>query len=132
MTSPPGPSPFVPTCASSSPPAAPTSRPTRAAPPCPEPPWSPSPSTPTTWPSRCGGPSITRRPREMAMPADGGTFVLVVDDDPGIRESIETLLPMFGHRVVGAGDGAEALARLRAGDRPCLILLDLMMPGLNG
>jgi CheY-like chemotaxis protein len=68
----------------------------------------------------------------MAMPADGGTFVLVVDDDPGIRESIETLLPMFGHRVVGAGDGAEALARLRAGDRPCLILLDLMMPGLNG
>jgi CheY-like chemotaxis protein len=66
------------------------------------------------------------------MPADEGTFVLVVDDDQAIRESIETLLPLFGHAVVGAADGAEALARLRGGKRPCLILLDLMMPGLNG
>jgi CheY-like chemotaxis protein len=71
-------------------------------------------------------------PADSAGSADSGTFVMVVDDDPGIRESIETLLPMFGHAVVGAADGAEALARLRAGDRPCLILLDLMMPGLNG
>jgi CheY-like chemotaxis protein len=72
-----------------------------------------------------------------AMPGEAPTagqaaFVMVVDDDQGIRESIETLLPLFGHPVVAAADGAEALARLRAGLRPCLILLDLMMPGLSG
>jgi CheY-like chemotaxis protein len=63
---------------------------------------------------------------------EAGTYVMIIDDDPGIRESIETLLPLFGHAVVGAGDGAEALARLRSGPRPCLILLDLMMPGVSG
>jgi CheY-like chemotaxis protein len=66
------------------------------------------------------------------MPVDSDTYVLVVDDDQSIRESLETLLPLFGHPVVGASSGAEALSRLRSGARPCLILLDLMMPGLNG
>jgi CheY-like chemotaxis protein len=58
--------------------------------------------------------------------------VLVVDDDPDICEVIQTVLELHGHRVVTAGDGAEALARLRAGVHPCLIILDLMMPRMNG
>jgi two-component system chemotaxis response regulator CheY len=60
-------------------------------------------------------------------------FVLVVDDDPDIRETLELLLERHGHAVVSAEDGAAALERLRgAGSRPCVILLDLMMPGMNG
>jgi CheY-like chemotaxis protein len=65
----------------------------------------------------------------------GGTeeFVLVVDDDPDIREALEILLEMNGHPVVSAGDGSEAIDQLRRETRrPCVILLDLMMPGMNG
>ncbi len=58
--------------------------------------------------------------------------VLLVDDDRDICETIQTILELYGYRVVTAGDGAEALALLRRGVRPCLILLDLMMPRMNG
>lgn len=60
-------------------------------------------------------------------------FIMVVDDDPDIRESLELLLRLHGHPVVTAADGEEALERLRgSGDRPCVILLDLMMPRMSG
>jgi CheY-like chemotaxis protein len=60
-------------------------------------------------------------------------FVLVVDDDPDIRESLETVLGIHGHPVETASDGNQAIARLRReAAHPCLILLDLMMPGMNG
>jgi two-component system, chemotaxis family, chemotaxis protein CheY len=60
-------------------------------------------------------------------------LVFVVDDDDDIRESLEVLLRLHGYHVATAADGAEALERLRAlSRRPCLILLDLMMPGMNG
>jgi CheY-like chemotaxis protein len=60
-------------------------------------------------------------------------FVLVVDDDPDIRESLETVLGIHGHPVATAADGSEAINLLRTEPgRPCLILLDLMMPGMNG
>jgi CheY-like chemotaxis protein len=60
-------------------------------------------------------------------------FVLVVDDDPDIRESLETVLGIHGHPVATAADGTEAIEVLRRQPGPpCLILLDLMMPGMNG
>jgi chemosensory pili system protein ChpA (sensor histidine kinase/response regulator) len=60
-------------------------------------------------------------------------YVLVVDDDADIRETLELTLGMDGHEVVTAADGGQALRWLRSGRRlPCLILLDLMMPGMNG
>jgi CheY-like chemotaxis protein len=60
-------------------------------------------------------------------------FVLVVDDDPDIRETLEMVLANSGHEVVSAGDGVEALEQLKQQRRlPCVILLDLMMPGMNG
>jgi CheY-like chemotaxis protein len=66
-------------------------------------------------------------------PATDQKFVLVVDDDPDIRETLEMVLGNNGHPVVSAGDGAEALRCLELrGRRPCVILLDLMMPGMNG
>ncbi len=58
--------------------------------------------------------------------------VLVVDDDRDICEAMQTVLELEGYAVVTAADGAEALAWLRAGVRPCMIVLDLMMPKMNG
>jgi len=62
-----------------------------------------------------------------------GKFVMVVDDDADIRESLERVLEIHGHRVATAAGGHEAMDVLRGTPtRPCVILLDLMMPGMNG
>ena len=58
--------------------------------------------------------------------------ILIVEDDESVREALVALLEGAGHRVVEAGDGAEALARLRGAEPVGLILLDLMMPVMNG
>ena len=59
--------------------------------------------------------------------------VLVVDDDNEIRETMVELLTDEGYEAVGACDGFEALAKLRAPeDRWGLVLLDLMMPNMDG
>jgi CheY-like chemotaxis protein len=59
--------------------------------------------------------------------------VLVVDDDPDIRETIVEVLQENGFEAVGASDGIEALQQLRdPEDRWCVVLLDLMMPNMDG
>jgi CheY-like chemotaxis protein len=60
--------------------------------------------------------------------------ILVVDDDASIREALSDLLGDEGYRVTTATNGAEALTLLRRPEllRPCVILLDLMMPVMNG
>ena len=58
--------------------------------------------------------------------------VLVVDDDEMIQESIREVLADEGYEVVLAQNGMEALAMLRDGVQPTLILLDLMMPVMDG
>jgi len=58
--------------------------------------------------------------------------ILLVEDDAGIREGISDCLVLEGYEVDSAANGAEALARLRAVARPGLILLDLVMPVMNG
>ena len=64
----------------------------------------------------------------------GGTRpILIVDDDRDIRETLCELLEDRGFAVVTAATGADALRLLRAGEvRPSLILLDLMMPVVDG
>ncbi|MCM1386821.1 MAG: response regulator transcription factor [Bacillus sp. (in: Bacteria)] len=57
--------------------------------------------------------------------------ILVVDDDVYIGDMLQETLSQEGYRVLRAYSGSEALLRLSA-DRPDLILLDLMLPGLNG
>ena len=57
--------------------------------------------------------------------------VLVVDDDPTVREVVITYLSKAGHTVTSAADGNEALAAV-AKSPPDLIVLDLMLPGLDG
>src|ERR1700723_2629275 len=59
------------------------------------------------------------------------TTVLVVDDDPDIRLTLRQILREEGFRVREARDGLEALERI-ADEEPDLVLLDLMMPGING
>jgi two-component system response regulator MprA len=57
--------------------------------------------------------------------------ILVVDDEAAVRESLERSLRFEGYEVVVAGDGAEALERVRD-DRPDAVVLDLLMPRVDG
>ena len=57
---------------------------------------------------------------------------LVVEDDDAIREVLRDLLEGAGYVVQGARDGPHALAILRASERGLLVLLDNLLPGLNG
>jgi len=59
------------------------------------------------------------------------TDVLVVDDDTDIRESISHLLEYEGYRVATASNGVEGFQQLQL-SRPAVILLDLMMPVMDG
>jgi two-component system, chemotaxis family, chemotaxis protein CheY len=68
-------------------------------------------------------------------PADESALspcVLVVEDEPDALESTLELLRLEGYNALGARHGEEALALLRAGKRPALILLDLKMPVMDG
>ena len=60
------------------------------------------------------------------------TTVLVVDDDRSVIDALTELLESEGYKVAAARDGRAALTRLRNGLRPSVILLDLMMPGMDG
>ena len=66
------------------------------------------------------------------MEAEHRCTVLVVDDDAGIRESLARALRLENHQVVQAADGLLGLDHLRRNPAPCSILLDLMMPNMDG
>ena len=58
--------------------------------------------------------------------------ILVIDDDEDIRAVIQEVLVSAGYQVEVARDGAEALAKLPGAAPPPLILLDMMMPNMDG
>lgn len=59
--------------------------------------------------------------------------VLIVEDDPEIRETLKEIIELEGYSALTAPDGQKALEILRElSIRPCLVLLDLMMPVMNG
>jgi CheY-like chemotaxis protein len=66
------------------------------------------------------------------MSHDSKSCVLVVDDEPDLCETVQIVLQLEGYDVITSTDGEKALARLRGGLHPCLILLDIMMPRMNG
>ena len=69
------------------------------------------------------------------MPATGGTGlrILVIEDDPDVRESLRDVLSDSGYDVSCAEEGRSGLAALAAQPRaPAAILLDLTMPGMDG
>ena len=58
--------------------------------------------------------------------------ILLVDDEPGMLRYIRTLLEVDNHKVQTASTGEEALERVQKGLQPDLVLLDLLMPGIDG
>ncbi|HVH47842.1 MAG TPA: response regulator [Labilithrix sp.] len=58
--------------------------------------------------------------------------ILIVEDDPDIRDALRDVLELDGYEIVEASNGKEGLERLRNIVRPCVILLDLMMPVMSG
>jgi DNA-binding NtrC family response regulator len=60
-----------------------------------------------------------------------GQRIMVVDDDPGIRRSLDTLLSRAGYLVIQAADGSEAI-RLWRDQRADLVITDLHMPNKDG
>ena len=59
-------------------------------------------------------------------------YILVVDDEPGMRRYLQTLLEVESYRVVAATDGSQALGIVQQDPVPDLVLLDMLMPGLDG
>ena len=58
--------------------------------------------------------------------------VLVVEDDADLRETVQEAIAEGGVRAEGAANGRRAVELLQGGLRPCLIVLDLMMPVMSG
>ena len=58
--------------------------------------------------------------------------ILVVDDERAVRESLRRALELEGYEIELAEDGAQALERLDRDDRPDAMILDVLMPGLDG
>jgi CheY-like chemotaxis protein len=76
-------------------------------------------------------PLDVRTPLPMALPSR--SRVLVVDDEPGIRLLVRLMLERTGYSVEEAATAKEAVARVRAADRPfATILLDLSLPDRIG
>jgi CheY-like chemotaxis protein len=59
-------------------------------------------------------------------------YILVVEDDRDLRDSLCDALRFEGYQAVGVEHGAAALRHLSAAPKPCVILLDLMMPVMDG
>jgi two-component system response regulator AtoC len=58
--------------------------------------------------------------------------ILVVDDEPSIRKYLQTLLQIDGHEVTTVTSGGEALEHISQGERPDLVILDVLMPEMDG
>ena len=68
----------------------------------------------------------------MSSEQQPATDVLIVEDQRDVRETLADLLELEGYHVAKAANGAEAMALLRSGTPPHVILLDLRMPVMNG
>lgn len=61
-----------------------------------------------------------------------GTRIVVIDDDADLRKAMSAILRLEGHEVTGFADATDAISRIEAGLAVDVILLDLMMPIMNG
>lgn len=64
--------------------------------------------------------------------ASGRHSILVVDDSTDIRETLRDVFEASGYQVDTAANGVDALARLDVAPLPCMVVLDLMMPVMDG
>ena len=70
-------------------------------------------------------------PRAAPAAAGDGDFILVVDDEPQIRDLLKRFLSLRGYKVQVVSDGQQALTMVQQ-EAPQLIVLDMYMPGMNG
>jgi len=68
----------------------------------------------------------------MSASGNSRARILVVDDDPGAVDALTDILESEGYAVSSARNGQEALDYLRSSPPPAVIMLDLMMPVMNG
>lgn len=68
----------------------------------------------------------------MVHVGDTRPTILIVDDNADTRESLHYFLEGCGYGVVEATTGRDTLDKLQGGTRPCVILLDLLMPEMDG
>ena len=61
-----------------------------------------------------------------------GTRIVVIDDDADLRNALAVMLRLDGYEVTGFSDATEAISRIEGGLPADVILLDLMMPIMNG
>src|SRR5439155_9716079 len=89
---------------------------------------------------RCSGPSTTRSPHRVRLTGKSPGYdqwdvtertVLVVEDEEAIAEAVRARLLSEGYRVVVASDGPQGIEASRR-ERPDLVVLDLMLPGMDG
>ena len=73
----------------------------------------------------------TREPRVARSTSNSELTVLVIDDEPIVREVVARYLRREGYLTIEAGDGLEARALVEQHD-PALIVLDVMLPGIDG
>jgi DNA-binding response OmpR family regulator len=72
-------------------------------------------------------------PAQVApMVQDESIPVVIAEDDPVSRKLVTTVIEMGGHRTIVANDGDEAMLILRAQKKPCIAVVDWMMPGMDG
>src|SRR6266852_401823 len=71
---------------------------------------------------------VIEREKSMAVKEK----ILVVDDEPSIRKYLQTLLEVDGFDVEAVSSGKDALERVNKGERPDVIILDVLMPEMNG
>ena len=57
--------------------------------------------------------------------------IIIVDDEPNLRELVKGIMELEGYRVITAEDGKRGLEAIEA-HKPDLVLLDMMMPGMTG
>jgi DNA-binding response OmpR family regulator len=75
----------------------------------------------------CSPPARSERPfKDESIP------VIIAEDDPVSRKLVTTVIEMGGFRTIVAHDGDEAMLALRAQKKPCLAVVDWMMPGMDG
>jgi two-component system chemotaxis response regulator CheY len=75
---------------------------------------------------------LPEQPAPVSNAGQGLGTVMVLEDDPDVRNTVATVLADAGYQVITAENGRAALDRLDGNTEPDLILLDLMMPVLNG
>jgi CheY-like chemotaxis protein len=83
-------------------------------------------------PHNSSRPELGRPSQPHGLVAAERQLVLIIDDEPDLLEVTRFVLESEGFRVETARNGVDALAHLRAGTRPGVVLLDLMMPIMNG